>query len=322
MVIISIKGVSSICNLIKLVQLEQYLNYLNIIKGRSNNTILEYRIDLLYFFKFISEKRRIPQVNFDFSYIDITFIKSISINDMYSFISYCQTDLNSSAGTRARKIVSIRQFWKYLNTKAHLLDTNIAEELETPKLPKRIPKYLTLEESVRLLIECKSNPRDNCIITIFLNCALRLSELANLNVNQVNTNILSVIGKGNKERKIFLTPAAQKSLATWLQIRNTMDVPTNALFISRNKQRLTTRSIQNVIKKYVIKAGLNSENISTHKLRHTSATLMYKYGHVDIRSLQQILGHESIGTTEIYTHVDDSLLQSAVNSNPLALMFD
>lgn len=302
--------------------LEQYLNYLTIIKGRSNNTILEYRIDLLYFFKFISEKLRVPQVNFDFSYIDITFIKSISINDMYSFISYCQTDLNSSAGTRARKIVSIRQFWKYLNTKAHLLDTNIAEELETPKLPKRIPKYLTLEESVRLLIECKSNPRDNCIITIFLNCALRLSELANLNINQVNTNILSVIGKGNKERKIFLTPAAQKSLATWLQIRNTMDVPTNALFVSRNKQRLTTRSIQNVIKKYVIKAGLNSENISTHKLRHTSATLMYKYGHVDIRSLQQILGHESIGTTEIYTHVDDSLLQSAVNSNPLALMFN
>jgi len=302
--------------------LERYLNYLTIIKGRSNNTILEYRIDLLYFFKFISEQRRIPQVNFDFSYIDITFIKSISINDMYSFISYCQTDLNSSAGTRARKIVSIRQFWKYLNSKAHLLDSNIAEELETPKLPKRIPKYLTLEESVRLLIECKSNPRDNCIITIFLNCALRLSELANLNINQVNTNILSVIGKGNKERKIFLTPAAQKSLATWLQIRNTMDVPTNALFISRNKQRLTTRSIQNVIKKYVIKAGLNPENISTHKLRHTSATLMYKYGHVDIRSLQQILGHESIATTEIYTHVDDSLLQSAVNSNPLALMFN
>lgn len=302
--------------------LEQYLNYLTIIKGRSNNTILEYRIDLLYFFKFISEKRRIPQVNFDFSHIDITFIKSISINDMYSFISYCQTNLNSSAGTRARKIVSIRQFWKYLNSKAHLLDSNIAEELEIPKLPKRIPKYLTLEESVRLLIECKSNPRDNCIITIFLNCALRLSELANLNINQVNTNILSVIGKGNKERKIFLTPATQKSLATWLRIRNTMDVPTNALFISRNKQRLTTRSIQNVIKKYVIKAGLNPENISTHKLRHTSATLMYKYGHVDIRSLQQILGHESIATTEIYTHVDDSLLQSAVNSNPLALMFN
>lgn len=115
-----------------------------------------------------------------------------------------------------------------------------------------------------------------------------------------------------------MTPASQKSLATWLQIRNNMNVPTNALFISRNKQRLTTRSIQNVIKKYVIKAGLNSENISTHKLRHTSATLMYKYGHVDIRSLQQILGHESIATTEIYTHVDDSLLQSAVNSNPLA----
>ena len=145
-----------------------------------------------------------------------------------------------------------------------------------------------------------------------------MSELANLNINQVNTNILSVIGKGNKERKIFLTPSAQKSLATWIQIRNTMDVPTNALFISRNKQRLTTRSIQNVIKKYVIKAGLNSENISTHKLRHTSATLMYKYGHVDIRSLQQILGHESIATTEIYTHVSNQKMKNAADNSPLA----
>lgn len=280
--------------------LEQYLGYLTVIKGRSDNTILEYRTDILSFFKFVLQARNIPFVDKNFRGIDIDFIKSINLNDMYAYIAYCQSTLKSSAGTRARKIVSIRQFWKYLKTKAHLIDNNIAEELETPKMPKRIPKYLTLEESVRLLIECKPSPRDHCIITIFLNCALRLSELASLNIDQVNNDILSVIGKGNKERKIFLTPAAKKSIITWLQIRNTFTVPTKALFISRNKQRITTRALQDVVKKYVKLAGLDSNTISAHKLRHTSATLMYKYGRVDIRSLQQILGHESVATTEIY----------------------
>lgn len=302
--------------------IEQYLGYLSVIKNRSENTILEYRIDLLMFFSYIMKSRSINVADNNFSQVDLEFIKSITLNDMYSFITYCQKTLNSSAGTRARKIVSIRQFWKYLKTKVHVIDNNIAEELETPKLPKRIPKYLNLEESVRLLLECKKSPRDHCIITIFLNCALRLSELSSLNINQVNNDILSVVGKGNKERKIFLTPAAKKSINNWLHIRNSINVNTNALFISRNNKRITTRAIQNVVKKYVITSGLDPKSISTHKLRHTAATLMYKYGRVDIRSLQQILGHESVATTEIYTHIDEHQLQSAVNSNPLAMMFN
>lgn len=301
---------------------EQYLTYLVVIKGRAQKTIKEYRTDLLQFFKYISDSRNTPVVNKNFSVINLQFIKSISLKDMYSFIAYCQTVLKASAGTRARKIVSIRQFWKYLKTKAHLINNNIAEELETPKLPKRIPKYLTLEESVRLLIECKKSPRDHCIITIFLNCALRLSELANLNIEQVGNDVLSVIGKGNKERKIFLTPAAKKSINVWLQVRNTLNVDSKALFISRKGNRITTRAVQNIVKKYVIASGLDSKVISTHKLRHTAATLMYKYGRVDIRSLQLILGHESVATTEIYTHIDEQQLQSAVNSNPLAMMFN
>ncbi|GAA0180424.1 tyrosine recombinase XerC [Clostridium sediminicola] len=301
---------------------EQYLNYLVVIKGRADNTIKEYRTDLLMFFNYIMNLRSTPIVDENFSKADLEFIKSISLQDMYSFISYCKIILNSSPGTRARKIVSIRQFWKYLKTKAHIIDNNIAEELETPKLPKRIPKYLNLEESVRLLLACNNSPRDHCIITIFLNCALRLSELANLNIDQVNNDILTVIGKGNKERKIFLTPAAKKSITGWLQIRNSINVNSNALFISRNNNRITTRAVQNVVKKYVIASGLDPKRISTHKLRHTAATLMYKYGRVDIRSLQQILGHETIATTEIYTHVDEHQLQSAVNSNPLAMMFN
>lgn len=164
--------------------------------------------------------------------------------------------------------------------------------------------------------------RTNNLITIFLNCALRLSELANLNKDQVNNDIISVVCKGNKERNNFLTPAAKKSIKIWLHIRNSLDVTSTALFISRNNNRITTRAIQNVVKKYVVSSGLNPKSISTHKLRHTSATLMYKYSKLDIRSLQQILGHESIATTEIYTHIDEHQLQSAVNSNPLAMMFN
>jgi len=301
---------------------EQYLGYLVAIKGRSENTVKEYRTDLLMFFSFVMQSKNTPMPERNFAWVNSEFIKSISLNDMYAFIAYCQNKLHASAGTRARKIVSIRQFWKYLKTKAHLIDNNITEELETPKIPKRMPKYLSLEETVRLLIQCKNSPRDHCIITIFLNCALRLSELASLNLDQVGNEIIRVVGKGNKERKIFLTPAAKKSINNWLQIRNSLDVSTNALFISRNNRRMTTRAIQNVVKKYVVASGLDPGSISTHKLWHTAATLMYKYGKVDIRSLQQILGHESIATTEIYTHIDEHQLQSAVNSNPLAMMFN
>lgn len=274
------------------------------------------------FFKFVLATRNTPMIDSNFAVVDLDFIKSISLSDMYSFIVHCQTSQKASAGTRARKIVSIRQFWKYLKTKAHLIDNNIAEELETPKLPKRIPKYLSLEESVRLLIECKKSPRDHCIITIFLNCALRLSELASLNIDQIDNDILTIIGKGNKERKIFLTPAAKKAINIWLQVRNRLSINTNALFISRNSRRLTTRAVQNIVKKYIIASELDPATLSTHKLRHTAATLMYKYGKVDIRSLQEILGHESVATTEIYTHIDEHQLQSAVNSNPLAMMFN
>ena len=257
---------------------EQYLGYLVVIKGRSENTVKEYRTDLLMFFSFVMESRNTPISDKIFAGVNLEFIKTISLNDMYTFITHCQTKLHAAAGTRARKIVSIRQFWKYLKTKAHLIDNNIAEELETPKLPKRIPKYLSLEESVRLLIQCEKSARDHSIITIFLNCALRLSELASLNIDQVDNEVINVVGKGNKERRIYLTPAAKKSIYKWIQIRSSLNVPTDALFISRNSNRMTTKAIQNVVKKYVIASGLDPKSISTHKLRHTAATLMYTVG--------------------------------------------
>jgi len=173
-----------------------------------------------------------------------------------------------TTATRARKIVSIRQFWKYLKGKAHLLENNVAEELESPKLPKRMPKYLSLDESIRLLIESEKSPRDYCILTIFLNCALRLSELVNLNVEQVQADAIQIIGKGNKERRIFHTPATKKALAAWMERRSTMNPQTNALFITKNGTRITNKGVQDVVKKYLEKSGLGNRGLSTHKLRN------------------------------------------------------
>jgi site-specific recombinase XerD len=304
--------------------LEQYLSYLTIVKGRSLLTAEEYRVDCNMLFEYIKRKRGVPDeilAKRDFSDIDIEFIKSITVADLYAFITYCGEVRKVTAATRARKIVSIRQFWKYLKTKAHLLENNVADELESPKLPKRMPKYLSLDESIRLLIASEKSPRDYCILTIFLNCALRLTELVNLNIEQVQSDSIQIIGKGNKERRIFHTPATKKALAAWLKTRSTMNPQTNALFISKHGTRVTNKGVQDIVKKYLKKAGLEGRGLSTHKLRHTAATTMFKYGNVDVRTLQQLLGHESLNTTQIYMAVDNEQLQAAVNSNPLASMF-
>jgi site-specific recombinase XerD len=261
--------------------LEDYFSYLTVIKARSPHTISEFRVDLRLLFKFVY-KRRKPSADPlpDCSFADIKFIKSITLDDMYAFIAYLQKERNCSVATCGRKIISIRQFWKYLKTKAHLIDNNITEELEVPKQAKRIPKYLNLEDSIRLLMSVEDSPRNYCIVTLFLNCALRLAELTNLNVEQISAQSVTVIGKGDKERQIYLTPAAKNAVEA---------------------------------------AGL-SQDITPHKLRHTAATLLYKHGNVDIRALKEILGHESLNTTQIYTHLDDHQLQTAVNTNPLAGM--
>jgi site-specific recombinase XerD len=304
--------------------LEQYLNYLKIIKGRSPLTCDEYRVDCNMLFEYIKRKRNVPESELicrDFSDVDIGFIKSVTISDMYGFITYCGQERELSISSRARKIVSIRQFWKYLKAKAHLIENNIAEELETPKLPKRMPKYLSLEESIRLLIESEKSARDYCILTIFLNCALRLSELVSLDVNQIENDTLQIIGKGNKERRIFLTHATKKAITAWLRERETLNPQTSALFITKNGTKITGRGVQDIVKKYLRKSGLDSTKLSVHKLRHTAATILHRYGRVDVRTLQILLGHESLNTTQIYTSIDNEQLQSAVNSNPLASMF-
>ncbi len=306
--------------------IRDFLNYMLTIKGKSENTIQEYFYDLRLFFRFMKQYKNHIDDSIDFDDIDISdinieFIESITLSDLYEFMSFLSRERNNNSNSRARKVASIKSFFNYLTTKAKLLDYNPASELESPKVLKRLPKYLNIQESKKLLavIDGKHKERDYAIITLFLNCGLRLSELVNININDIKGGTLTVIGKGNKERTIYLNNACIKAIDAYLKVRPVNAVKDkNALFISERRQRISNKTVQHIVKKYITLAGLDPERYSAHKLRHTAATLMYKYGNVDIRALQQILGHESVSTTEIYTHVDNTQLRNAVDSNPLA----
>ncbi len=310
--------------------LEQFFSYFAGIKERTPRTIREYRYDLILFFRFIKylKQKGMPKKaedldNLDISDIDLAFIRTIELTEMYQFVSWLATVRKCGASARARRISAIRSFFTYLTTKCKLLDNNPAQELELPKKTKQLPRYLTVDESTKLLAtvaqsNTKWNERDFCILTLFLNCGLRLSELVGIDVTDIREDTLVVTGKGNKERTIYLNDVCCQALNDLLSVRVPAKVPdSEALFVSRNRQRISVRAVQNLVKKYITSAGLDPKRYSTHKLRHTAATLMYQYGAVDLRSLQQILGHSSIATTEIYTHVNDDMLHKAVESNPL-----
>lgn len=306
--------------------LEDFLNYLDTIKGKSQNTIKEYYYDLRTFLRFI--KRRYKLVNKDIPFndieiedLDIDIIKKINLQDLFAFLSFINKNRDNSTNTRARKIASIRSFFKYLHNIVELIDTNPTLNLETPKLTKRHPSYLTLDESLTLInsIQGEFKVRDYAIIMIFLNCGLRLSELVSIDVDRIKDDTLTVIGKGDKERTIYLNESTLEAIKQYLKIRPTKNIKDKkALFLSKRKNRLSVRAVQHLVKKHLNNAGLDPDKLSTHKLRHTAATLMYKHGNVDIRALQQILGHSSVSTTQIYTHLDDEKLRQAVKSNPLS----
>lgn len=309
--------------------LEDYLNYLETIKGLSSNTIKEYYFDLRTFFRFIKKRHRlvksdVPFEEIDIDDVDLDLIKKIDLLDLHSFISYIDKNRNNGNFTKSRKIASLKSFFGYLHSKVNLLDKNPADNLEFPKTDKRQPIYLTLEECEKLLETILQNKndffrkRDYAIVTLFLNCGLRLSELASIDINKIKEDTLTVIGKGNKERTIYLNSACINAINDYLTIRPNDDTENEALFLSIRKQRMSNRAIQHMIERYLQKAGFDTSIYSTHKLRHTAATLMYKYGNVDIRALQEILGHENVSTTQIYTHIDDERLREAVKSNPLA----
>ncbi|WP_026895068.1 tyrosine recombinase XerC [Clostridiisalibacter paucivorans] len=306
--------------------LEDFLNYLGTIKGKSQNTVKEYYYDLRTLFRFLKIRYRFVDRNMDFDSIPIDdidekFIDKITLQDLFAFISYSDIKRNNSNFAKARKVASIRSFFKYLHTIVKLVDTNPALNLETPKTDSRQPVYLTLDESKFLLdiIDGTYKERDYAIITLFLNCGLRISELISIDINKIKDDTLTVVGKGNKERTIYLNDACIDSINRYLSVRPTEGVKDKkALFLSKRKNRISVRAVQHLVKKYMEKASLDTEKYSPHKLRHTAATLMYKYGNVDIRALQKILGHESVSTTQIYTHIDDDRLRKAVKSNPLS----
>lgn len=305
----------------------EFLNYNSVIKNRSDLTVIEYANDLQTFFRFLKISRGVVADDTPFEEIsvdDITIemISSVTLNDAYLFLIYCKDERDNNERTRARKATTLRMFYKYLTVQKKLLDENPLQELDSPKIKKTLPKYLTLDESLDLLkhIDGKFKERDYCIITLFLNCGLRLSELVSLNLSDIRSNNTMVVtGKGNKERTIYLNAACIDAINAYLPFRPVDGVKDkDALFISRQKGRISPKTVQYIVKNTLEKAGLKDRELSTHKLRHTAATLMYQYGNVDVLAIKEILGHESLSTTQIYTHIMDEQLQKAADSNPLS----
>ncbi|NLK42881.1 MAG: tyrosine recombinase XerC [Tissierellia bacterium] len=310
--------------------LDDYLSYMETIKGASPNTVKEYFYDLRTFFRYLKVRHKLVDSNMEFDEIDISdlsldHIKKVTIQDLHGYISYADKKRDNGNLARSRKVASIRSFFDYLYSKVNLIEKNPAESLEFPKRENRHPVYLTLEQSELLLNKVLDNKnefyrkRDYAIIMLFLNCGLRLSELTSIDIDKIkNDDTISIIGKGNKERTIFLNEACIDAIKDYLGVRPRDVLDEKALFISKRRKRMSNRAIQHMIDRYLEKAGLDTSVYSTHKLRHTAATLMYKYGNVDIRALQAILGHESVSTTQIYTHIDNERLRDAIKSNPLS----
>ncbi len=316
--------------------LRDFLVYIATIKGKSEQTAYEYYLDLRFFLRYLLHSRKLVPMDmpFDeipFQSVDAEFLKTITLSEVYDYLGYIaqqrprqhnspNTEYGLCATSRARKVASLRAFFKYLTVKTHILEVNPVAELDSPSLPKRLPKYLTLDDSKALLahVDGAFAARDYCILTLFLNCGMRVSELAGINLQDIRENTLRVIGKGNKERTLYLNDACIAALEAYLPERIVPHpADKNALFTSRNRNRLSVPTIKMLVKKHLAAAGLDTHKYSTHKLRHTAATLMYQNG-VDLRTLQTVLGHRSVDTTMIYTHIQDENVRAAALNNPLA----
>lgn len=309
--------------------IRNYVTYTETVQGRSANTVDEYVSDLKTFFKYLKIYRGLVDADTEFhdisiSDIDVDFIRSVTLTEVYEFLVFCKNDRDNNNQTRARKTSSLRSFFKYLTVKCKVLDFNPIDQLDSPKTKKALPKYLTLEQSMELLnnVDGEYKERDFCILTLFLNCGLRLSELCGLNVTDIRSdNSIRVLGKGNKERIVYLNDACIEAINAYLRVRPVDGVPAEhkrALFLSRLKRRISRKTVQHIVYTNLEKIGLGGQGYSVHKLRHTAATLMYQHGNVDIRVLKDILGHSNLGTTQIYTHLSNEQIKEAVESNPLS----
>ena len=315
--------------------LKDYASYQNAVKGNSEKTICEYLLDLRTFFRYIkmkSEGKELYGEEFEknsISDLSIDDIKKVKSTDILEFLIYTKMERDNNTTTRMRKLSAIKSFFKYAYLKKGYIESNPAENVEAPKKASTLPKYLTVKEAIRLLEAVRedkdspTNQRDYTIITLFLNTGMRLSELVGLNLQSFDSDLefVKVVGKGNKERIIYLNDAAKDAVKGYLRIRldpKYIRSAEKSFLLSNRQQRISAKTVQWVVYKYLDKAGLGSRGLSVHKLRHTAATLMYQSGNVDIRVLKDILGHEQLNTTQIYTHLGTADLQNAMKSNPLS----
>ena len=313
-----------------------FATYKSVIMGNSPKTVVEYLLDLRTFFRYTESVRLGIATDseefekIDISRIDLDYIGTISITEIYEFLLYASNGRKNGWAARARKLSALKAFYRYLCAKKHLLEHDPTANIEAPKKHSSLPKYLTLEESKKLLqviredVESKQSVRDYAIVTLFLNCGMRLSELCGIDLTDLDPELrsLRVTGKGSKMRLIYLNDACRRALLEYITVRAEQHVAgktkTNALFLSVRRQRISQKTVQWMVYKYLKLAGLENRGLSVHKLRHTAATLMYQSGQVDVRVLKDILGHEQLNTTQIYTHVSSESMESAMSQNPLA----
>ncbi|MBQ6798831.1 MAG: tyrosine recombinase XerC [Oscillospiraceae bacterium] len=316
--------------------LRDFLTYHDTIKGQSQRTISEYYLDLRMFLRFIKLMRnelpidtRLDEISI--RDVDLDFVGSITTSEVFDFLSYLANDRTSNpdslyaehgieAAARARKLSAIKSFYKYLTVRTKQLTENPVKDLEYPKLRKSLPRYLTLEESTRLLeaVQGPNAVRDFAILMIFLNCGIRRSELVGLNITDVYEDRIRVVGKGNKERIVYMGTPCKKAINEYLLERNKIILSDNkALFGSRDKNRISVTAVHRLVKKHMLAAGLDATQFSAHKLRHTAATLMLSGG-VDVKTVQEVLGHENLNTTQIYTHIENTELKIASSANPIS----
>lgn len=316
--------------------LRDFLTYHETIKGQSPKTISEYYLDLRMFLRFIKLMRcdmpihtRLDDI--DIKSVDINFIKDINTSDVFDFLSYLANDRNPdpdspasdygiSASSRARKLSAIKSFYKYLTVRTKQLQENPVAELEYPKIRKSLPKYLTMEESAKLLgsVSGPNEKRDYAILMLFLNCGIRRSELVGLNITDVYEDRIRVVGKGNKERFVYFGTPCRKAIDAYMSERKKKILTDNrALFGSRNGNRISVTAVHRLVEKALLQAGLDATQYSAHKLRHTAATMMLSGG-VDVKTVQEVLGHENLNTTQIYTHIENTELKVASQANPLS----
>lgn len=307
--------------------LRDFLGYMQTIKGKSPKTVDEYFLDLRTFFRYIKKSRNLVPYDTPFAEIaiddvDIPLLETITLSDLYDYLNFVLVERHNGASTRSRKISSLKSFFKYMVNKTGQLKNDPTKELDMPKRKASLPKFLTLEESMELLkcVNGQYKERDYCILTLFLNCGMRLSELVGINLNDIRSdNTLKLTGKGNKERIIYLNDACINAIRAYKRVRPINNViDKNALFISKRNRRISPKTVQYLVSKYLEECGLENQGYSVHKLRHTAATLMYQHGNVDIRILKDILGHSNLGTTEIYTHLSNKQMQQAFSANPLS----